>query len=200
MPFIPLPRGIKITFGFDLRGVPVSITIHVRAPADVTYTDLANAAQIMKTWWDNTAYANFSNDLIPRVIEVTDVSQQPAEQFQETSFTQTTGGAATDALPSNVAVVISNRTAFIGRSYRGRTYLPGIPANAQTDNVLNGTAKTNIENMWGALLNAFGNAGMPVVIASYQNNLSSRETAVATLVTNAFVDTQVKTQRRRLGA
>ena len=200
MPFIPLPRGIKITIGFTLRGVPVSITFHVQAPDTVTTTHLANAAQIVKDWWDGTAYFQFSQDLVIQRIEATDVSTQPAQQHIITSFTHGTGNAAVDALPSNVAIVISNRTFFIGRSYRGRVYLPGIASNVVEDNVLTAGAKANLETMWGTLLTNLGNAALPMIIASYQNNLASRETAVATLVSNALVVDTVRTQRRRLGS
>lgn len=47
--------------------------------------------------------------------------------------------AGSQNLPRQISPVVSWRTAFLGRSYRGRTYMPTITEDVQNDGVLNST-------------------------------------------------------------
>lgn len=62
-------------------------------------------------------------------------------------------GTGGDALPSEVAVCVSLETGILGRSYRGRSYLPGIAqAAAAADGTINPTYYENIAAQYAGLL------------------------------------------------
>lgn len=198
MAFIPLPDGIRISFNFLLGGVPVSINITVLAPGAVDQQAVDNAAAIGKFWWDNNGYLIFSQDLGITEVVATDVSQQPAVQGRETTFTHQFGSQAVAAVANNVALVVSLRTGFIGRSYRGRIYLPGLAKDAVVGSLLTPQAQADITTHIGALATQLTNANFTWVVASYQFNGVPRLVAAGTPILTRIVSNRVDTQRRRL--
>jgi hypothetical protein len=198
MAFVPLPNGIKVCFNFLLRSVPVSFCLHVTAPATVGQTDVDTVAAIALDWWEQVFRLLVSQDLCVDNIQATDVSQQPAVQSTLPSLTFPCGDAAFDATPNQVAVVVSLRTAFIGRSYRGRVYIPGLVGSSIVDNQISTGQQTGLQNAFAALDAAFDVAGYTWVVASYQENNVLRSTAVGTPVETLIVNRRVDTQRRRL--
>lgn len=198
MAFVPLPGGIKVCFSFLLRSVPVSFCLHVRAPGAVGQTDVDTIAALMTNWWIDTFRLLFSSDLVLQAVIATDVSQQPAVQATAVPGTGAAGDAAFDALPNNVASVTSLRTGFIGRSYRGRVYIPGLVASSIVDNQISTGQQSGLFAAWQALNTLIVNAGYEWIVASYQLDNVKRTTAVGTPVETIIVNRRVDTQRRRL--
>lgn len=184
-------------FNFRLQNVPVTFCLHVFVQTPVTQGKVSAVTAVAGAWWEATGKGMFSQDLSIESIVVTDVSQQPAYQDTITTFTATAGTIAVEALPNGSAIVATARTAYIGRSYRGRIFLPGIDIDAVTQNTLSSGAKSNIADGLEDLRQAILNAGFALIVPSYQNELSSRETAVGTVVTHFDVRDNVKSQRRR---
>lgn len=197
MAFIPLPQGVKLCFHFTLDSIPVSFCVYVDTGGTVDQSVTDDVANVGLGWWEDHGYLAFSNRLLIQEIVATDVSQQPAYQSTVTSFTHTTGNVAQESMPNGTAIVVTLRTGYIGRSYRGRLFLPGIDHFAVVENTLTSAAQNNIQTVFEALQDHLSNASMTWVVASYQNNLSSRETAVGTPVTSILVRDNVKSQRRR---
>lgn len=195
--FIPLPGGVKLCFNFKLQDVPVTFCVHAWVNTPVTQGKTDAVAAVGKAWWETYGKDAFSQDLSITSIVATDVSQQPAYQSTEDSFTATTGTIAVEALPNGSAIVVTLKSAYIGRSYRGRVFLPGIDINAVTQNTLSSGAKSNIGSTIAELRNMLISSGFQMIIASYQNNLAHRSTAVGTVVTDIQVRENVKSQRRR---
>lgn len=61
------------------------------------------------------------------------------------------GTVAQNSLPTSVAVVLTKRTAFAGRKYRGRVYVCGVPVTHESDSTL---AAAN-QAAWQALADKF---------------------------------------------
>jgi hypothetical protein len=195
--FVPLPGGLKVTFNFTLQGVPVSVSIHVKAPGSVTQAIADQVADIARDWWELSGNALFSHDLQIKSIVATDVSQIPAYQSTLSVFTNPTGTILLESLPNGSAVVATTLTGFIGRSYRGRLFLPGFDVDAVTINELSVGAKANVEARLNGLRSNFAGAGIPWVVASYQENDVLRTVAVGTPVIGILARSYVKSQRRR---
>jgi len=195
--FIPLPGGIKVCINFTLQSVPCSICFHVRQVGTVGQADTDDVVSVVKQWWDTTGYNMFSQDLFIDTIQATAVDAVPAVQTTESTFTEPNGGQAVESMSGGVAVVITLLTGYIGRSYRGRVFLPGIDVNAVTLNAITAPAKANYEGGWLALISALATNGRPMHVASYQENLLPRTTAVSYPVTSIIVRDYVKSQRRR---
>lgn len=198
MAFIPLPRGIKITFVFTLFGQEVTVTLHVQAPENVTPTILQQAGVAAINLWETSMRNTMSNDVTLQKVVLTDVSVQDGAQRIQLPGTLVTGSITSPAMSSNVAAVVSLRTARIGRSYRGRIYIPGIPESLVTSNGLDTSLRSALSSLGAAVNSVFTAAGFQTVIASYYNNGAVRTTGHAEPVTSYQVPTTVKTQRRRL--
>lgn len=109
-----------------------------------------------------------------------------------------------DMLPPQNAVVISWRTNNVGRSYRGRTYLPFFVVN-QIDAL--GVLDTGVRDALATAADAFIGAWDPKVLASGRgvqfcirsafSNGAPRVPPILTSVTDEKVGLIVDTQRRR---
>lgn len=120
------------------------------------------------------------------------------------STVYTVSGAGTqtgDALPAEVAIVLSLRTALRGRRNRGRLYIPCL-AEAVCDAV--GQPTTNAVSGYAAQANTFRTtitpSGWEWVVASYggpQPNGTRRWTPYATAISTVTCDRYFDSQRRR---
>lgn len=105
------------------------------------------------------------------------------------AFAGTSGG---EALPANVALVATLRTALRGRSHRGRIYWNGINENSNTAVGAPLAATVNgLANQCAQFISNLAGSGVTWVVASYLNSTAENITAVS-------VDTRWDTQRRRL--
>jgi hypothetical protein len=114
------------------------------------------------------------------------------------------GTSDTDlALPVQCAVVMSYRTTFVGRSFRGRNYLPFIASDPQTIDTTGAEIRLQAAEAL-ALSNQYpvtfpltdgggGDHNMQLCVYSPTKGL-------ATPVTSVIVDTKIDTQRRRAQA
>lgn len=105
-------------------------------------------------------------------------------------------GAGANALPNQCSFVLSLRTPQPGRSFRGRSFLPGPHAGtlSAAGQLSAGTVNT-VGNAWKAWMQgvAAGGAGFPatpVIVASATRSLKTH-------VTHFGIDTRLDVQRRR---
>ena len=132
-----------------------------------------------------------ANDWSIQLVEITPLDGHTATRIYVTgSGVKWTGTASvTDIIPA-AAAVISWRTAVRGRSYRGRTYIPGVSEGAQTSGLLATSIVTGLATAWGTFLNDMVTASSPVVVASYKH-------ATAQQATSLVVRNEYGIQRRR---
>jgi hypothetical protein len=95
------------------------------------------------------------------------------------------GGTAGTAAPYQLANVVSLRTPFVGRSFRGRIYLGPLAASAINDPTMNGALVTAAQTAINTL------------VASGKLVVYSEKIPAATVVTSALVNANIETQRRR---
>jgi hypothetical protein len=196
MAYIPVPRGIKLSFVFLLNGQEVIVSLGLEKGSTVTPTDLSNVANAGVDWFTGGGNAPFTTALQLQRAEAYDLSSATAPS----TFVSSTGtGAVNQApLPNNVALVASHRTAGRGRSSRGRQYWAGLPNNqgsgveASTGTVAGVAAA--VADLF-ADLNASGY--QPVVISRYTAN-APRSTAILQPITSTIVNKAYDSQRRRL--
>ena len=97
-----------------------------------------------------------------------------------------------------VTAVVSWRTAQSGRSYRGRTYVPGLPAEWVENGYLKpaamGTLKTHYEALYGTMSLDTWELG----VFSRMSDKVYRTQGVFTPVSHVVVGNQLGVQRRRL--
>jgi hypothetical protein len=115
-----------------------------------------------------------------------------------TPCTTAHGGLTTDPAAANAAFVVSFRTGHAGRSFRGRTYVPGLVSAGFTDaqHVTTGFA-TGIHNAFASLISVLNLSSYALVVLSRYTALALRAVALATEITSIITNTTVDSQRRR---
>lgn len=118
----------------------------------ITAVNLAQLVSAVDFWASDSLAPQLSDDWSYEITTGRDLTV--ANGVQVTASAPTPGGVSGEANPNNVAVCVSLRTAFGGRSFRGRNYVPGIPATAVTLNSIDPTFSTNLLVVYNALVGA----------------------------------------------
>lgn len=104
------------------------------------------------------------------------------------------GSSDAQALPPQTAMVTKLATAYAGRSYRGRVYLPGMTETHSSLGTFDSTSRNAIQTYWDDLVAALGSAGSDT---DYTLGVYSRKLATFNPVVEAYVRSTNYTQRRR---
>lgn len=109
------------------------------------------------------------------------------------------GAAGTNSMPGNATFCLSLRTAFVGRTRRGRMYTIGMDETQQGGGVVTPAYRNN----WILLLAQLNLAAAAVnwewVVASFYSGGAPRPTGLVSPITSVIaVDDFVDSQRRRL--
>jgi hypothetical protein len=171
---------------------------HVTTSQPITTVNLTALADVFRTWWTTAGKLNSVTALALSRVVVTDISVPNGLQVVSAPALPEAGTVAGTDTPSNVALAISWRTGFSGRSYRGRTYFAGLLAADVQSNFVTATRQSALLTTFGVLRTNLISAGYPLVVASFYANGAPRAAGVATPINSIIVNNRVDTQRRRL--
>jgi hypothetical protein len=198
VPFIPVPNGVQLCFDFVTAGQNWQFCLNLRKSAgSPTPTDLSNITDIARDWLIDTLLPDLHEDTTARQVRATDVTVDGGTQ--DIRLVGEAGEVTGDPAANNACVVISQRTAKRGRSYRGRAYLSGMGGslvNSATD--ISSGAASSYATDFAALQTELDTNGFDVVVASRQHNGVVTNPAATNEVIAFVVDTHLDSQRRRL--
>ena len=198
MPFISLPNGVKVAMEFTLNGQLVVNVYYVTTTNPIITANLSIIAQVFRDWWINNLRGSFSSGIALVRVVATDASVANGQQSVVTLATPSPGGVASVPASNQVALVITDLTGYIGRSFRGRHYHAGVVAADVTDNNVDQARLTAILTAYSTLTTSLNAFQTTRVVASFQANGVPRAVGVATPVLQVRGNTRVDTQRRRL--
>lgn len=199
MAFQPVPQGMEVKFIGMQSGQPVINTFNVNNGAPVTAAALTATGQIFEDWWRTSIRGGIASSYSLDQIITTDLSVQNGRQDIRVPASPRTGAVAQAAAAANAALVISWRTAQIGRSFRGRTFVGGLPvsgfvsANAFDPVYAAGFAVGGV-----ALINALTAAGKTLAVLSRYANGVLRVTGLLTDIVSVIVNLASDSSRKRL--
>lgn len=200
MAFVPIPDVWQVELRYTYLEEQCENTLYFKATSgnpDNSPIDLSNAVLL---WWNANIRPYLSNQLTLREIYVTDLSSATGAAY---TFVPPTplpvGGDTAAAMPGNVSLAVSFRTAARGRSYRGRNYIVGLVEPAVTGNAVSTDFASGMQTGYSELLDSpFSDDWLWVVASRFANN-APRAVGLATPVTSVtVVDPYVDSQRRRL--
>jgi len=198
MAFITLPGGVKVEVKFTVNGQVVVNIYHFTTSDPITTVNLSLLCEAIKSAWQANLRAACSDQTSLVELIATDVSEEDGIQVSYTTGLPDAGDDPVDTLPNNVAIVISNKSVFTGRSRRGRTYVAGFSRGFVDDNTPSPTLiSALLAYQADVKLNAAAE-GFDVGVASYVNDGAPRTTALFTTYTAFTVDAVTDSQRRRL--
>lgn len=173
VPVLVQSSGRRPSYNIWHMNSPSSTLADAQAAVDALRDFYTTAA----TLYQNTTTITIGNN----VVEITAVPQTIWPVVNRTVVGTTAGSAA----PYQLANVLSLRTAFAGKSRRGRAYLGPIADASITGSVLNAPVMT-----------AIGNAAT-TLIATGLVRVWSEKLLLATAVTGYLSNNTLETQRRR---
>lgn len=197
--YIPFVNVAELVVYGLLAQQQVAMVLNFLYPGAITQTQLDNLAEGGVTVWAETLDDQLSEDLYITSGKATDLTTQDAGVSQYFPPTTVRGQVNNPSVANNAALVVSHHTALRGRSYRGRTYLAGIPTGQLANSA---TVTTEYQGYtlaaWTNYIDGLEALGGNFVIASRQLNGVRRTTGVATPVTGYSIDLRLDSQRRRL--
>lgn len=103
------------------------------------------------------------------------------------------GTVSEDMAPANACGLISWRCGRVGRSFRGRTYVAGVPETSTVGDYFNGGQLVRLGNLATEIYNWLGPAAINLILS-----IASRKRLELNEVTAFLIDAWVNSQRDRL--
>jgi len=197
--FIPVPQTARFELIVDWNQQRMENVYHVHRPSTSwDATSLTSMAAILKAWWDASLKGQVSNAANLVEIIATDFTTPNSARVEYTTGLPIAGTNAGAALPANVTAAISWRTAFRGRSFRGRTFHVGFTGTMIVGSAVAGASQTALQTAYNALMVAVNSADTQLVVVSRFAASLPRIAGISTPITAVTVDGNVDSQRRRL--
>lgn len=198
MPYIPVPDtlGVELVYFNDTTGQYAENTLYFLKIDGWLVEEAEAMLEDLELWWIENLQPYTAATWNLALMRATNLDS--ASGFSLDFPVDENGGAGSAALPGNVTVAISFRTAFRGRSFRGRNYFVGLTeAQVTNDTVVDATVialRGAYEALPGVII---PHAANHVVVSRFTAG-AARPTALTTLVLNYLVNNTIDSQRRRL--
>lgn len=205
MPSLVVPQGGLLRLIWTFSGAPYAVNVFgVRnaTGAGITQAAANSLGAAVKTAMTSTGYHGWISNLVAlQTVGLRNINTANQVEFLDTGAA-VVGTDVSNALPPQVALCVTLRTALAGRSFRGRTFLPGF-AEATSD--VNGRANSATGDaalaFVQAIMAACSAASLPMAIISRPRPAEGTVPAYAGNVTNVTAavvrDLVWDTQRRR---
>lgn len=195
----PVPNTMQVDVLYRLYNQVVENVYYVESPTGIDAVALDDCLSNMAGWAASDLQPLMSSDLIFTGVVVTNISVEGGGQVSFEQVGGLPGGIGSAAEPGNVSYCISQRTERVGRSYRGRKYIAGIPANKRSGNTIDSTWAGQLVTEFNDLIGILQAVNLFLVVVSRTLDNVERLIPVATRVTNhTTADLFIDSQRRRL--
>lgn len=189
-----VPNAVLVRLIWNLGGSPYAVNVIGARKVSATTVDQGFANTLstaIKTAFTSGFAAAISNQVGLGQVAVRDISTANRPEFVGTGAAAP-GTAVGNLLPLQTAVCTTLRTAFAGKSFRGRFYQPGFTVESNAaGGTMAPTVPTGTANWVTAIDTAFQASGLKMAVVS-------RKLQTATDVTLVQVrDTQWDTIRKR---
>lgn len=207
MPFVPVANTAAVEIRMLQDGQQVENTLYFRLGSTLTPTNLTQLCEDLVTWWDS-AYSDEVSSAVELVeVTATDLTSETGPVASFNPSTTLLGALTSPALPNNVSIAVSFRTAARGRSFRGRNYFVGLTESQVTNNTLSDPSAAALLGIYQLLLPVGGTFtdDWIWVVASRFSGIDGdgkpipRDVGISTPITSVvIVDKTIDSARRRL--
>jgi len=201
MTFIPAVDVIRVAVEMNQEGHVTVNVYHFLSPHAVTLADLTALGGVVASWVTSHLIGIMGTNTSVTNINLRDLTTSSGVILDVPMTTGNVGTVIGNPLTNSVAQVASWRTGKAGRSFRGRTYLPGLTDAmlvSGTPNFVTTARSANVVTAMQALVTDAASASYDLVVTSFRNSGAPRSSAVSTLPTSIIVNTKLDNQRKRL--
>lgn len=165
---ILIPNAIQVVFNWTYAGGRTGHNVLYGTTAGVPAPSVSQADALFTALFGTASFTSVRSGLHTSctIASLTLRSVHAIEQpvFQSTAASIAGVGAGIP-MPTEMAIVITTRTAKTGKSNRGRIYIGGWAEGTGTaGNVLGGTQVTNLQTWANTFITAFSGAGLTLAI------------------------------------
>jgi len=195
MAVVYIPNWLYGVLQFTSQGNIMQTTFSLRKDAGPTPVG-ADLRQLAQDWWTHHATelkACYSTSVVFQSVTIRDMSSAAGQEGVYNIPSGNTGTHASDPVPFSAAIVASLRSAFVGRSGRGRWYFTGLGEDTVSGNLATAGQALLISAAAGLMASFSGNATFATTAV-----VASRRYEVLHPILTVLVDTFVDSQRRRL--
>lgn len=206
MPFVPVTNVVEAEMRMLLDGQKIENTLYFKNNAGWSLAEITNLGNGLLIWW-TTLYAVFVSSAVTlREIYLTDIETAVGSTVTIPAPSPAPAGErGSGALPNNVALTVSFRTALRGRSFRGRNYISGFAEDQVVLNTVDSGTLGDITDAYEGLTSVASDVDASWVVVSRFSGVDGdgkpipRTLGVSTNVSSVvIVDPIVDSQRRRL--
>lgn len=200
MPFVPVPDVCAVHVRYTAQLQQCENILYFAADGGWDSSQLVDIAGEVGAWWQTELRPLVSNTVQLREVYAEDLSSANGPTGASAPPAATFGQNSSPAMPANVSLAISFRTALRGRSFRGRNYVVGLTESQVADSTVVASVVSSLQAAYTSLLPSGGyfTRGLWSVVSRYSNG-APRAVGVSTFVTSVVVvDAVVDSQRRRL--
>jgi len=198
MAFQNCPGIAEIGLQFVWQGQLCANVLHARKDTPWSSAELVALSDAAVGWisndWNDAAISSASCVGVKSI----DLSTELGAIGLPTTFEAVPGNLAATNVPTSATVAVSLRTAFRGRSFRGRVYHVGVSLAHITDSRLNATGQAVLSTVYNALVTRIAATAGGLCVLSRFHDHAKRATGVGFLVTSIAINTALDSQRRRL--
>ena len=198
LPFQPAPNTARYEVIFTQDGQRIENVFHVLFSSIFTTTHLFEAVAHFRDWWAGAGKGMASDAVSVATVVMSSLQDPTAPTLEFPTSDWPTGTRTSPAMPMNVTVAVSLRTALRGRSYRGRIYHVGLTEDMIANSVLLPTYVADVAASYSDLKSRLATGGFQLCVLSRVNGGVRRTTGVSTPVESILVDAFLDSQRRRL--
>lgn len=207
MAFVPAVNTVLAEMRMLFDGQRIENTLWFFNPAGPDASNMTALASDLEGWWVTNCAPLLPVDVLLNEIVVTDMTTNTGLQVTNALSGPAAGTLGQAALPNNVTMAVSFRTALRGRSFRGRNYIPALTEGQVTNNTVNGSVADAWRAAYQDILTtvAGGIGGWVWAVVSRFSGVDGdgdpipRPTAgVIPITTVVVTDTTIDSMRRRL--
>lgn len=137
-----------------------------------------------------------SDDITLQGADVKNITGSVAQEAEVSLVSANAGGDSADSLPSTNAAIVALRTTHVGRTGRGRMFLPGIPESASANSALDPAFVTAAVAFLACMAAAFI-AGDPPAAVRFDWSVRSRKDDTLYPISTTSVKSIIGTMRSR---
>jgi hypothetical protein len=152
MPFVPVANTVMVEMRMLLDNQHIENTLYFLNPAGPDITNMNLLASEMVGWWTTQCAPLLPITCSLQEVVVTDLTSASSFQVVNAPAGGVPGSFAAAAMPNNVSLAISFRTATRGRSHRGRNYIPALVESVVVENTVDGSHVANWETAYNQIL------------------------------------------------
>jgi len=207
--FVEVPDVAEFSVVQNLSGQNVINIFHIKKDGGWDSASMAAMCVTLISGYNDEYAPHMSDDLRFVIVRARDLSTQFGA-VAEVNFPPNSGGdAAIQSAPGNVALCIKHSTGLAGRSFRGRTFLAGLPRTFVENNQVSEAYRDEMVAATDAIDGLINTAGGTWGVVSkysgytqsppkYKKVPTPRAVGIFTDIINNSADVNVDSMRRRL--